>query len=100
VTKDGQHNSVVNLPGITHDELVQFCDNALRRFYLNPAYLFYKLKQSLRNRRELQRNLKGVLTLFRYILQGSAASCPSVRKRTQDSLDSLGGTSPEIDDRS
>lgn len=97
VSKEGLHSSVVNLPGITQNELVRFCENALRRFYLDPAYLFYKLKQSLRNRRELQRNLKGVLTLSRYIFHGSDASRPSVRQRTQDSLDNLGGTSREID---
>jgi radical SAM superfamily enzyme YgiQ (UPF0313 family) len=78
VTKDGQHNSVVNLPGITHEELVQFCDNALRRFYLNPAYLFYKLRQSLISLQELQRNLKGLLTLSRHLLRGSSTSRFSV----------------------
>jgi radical SAM superfamily enzyme YgiQ (UPF0313 family) len=83
VTKDGLHSSVVNLPSITHTELVQFCENALRRFYLDPAYLFYKLKQSLRNRREFQRNLKGVLTLSRYIFRGSASPDPPVRKETR-----------------
>src|SRR6185437_2738115 len=59
LTKDGLHNSVVNLPGITHDQLVSFCDRARRSFYLNPSYLVYKVKQSLRDRRELQRNIKG-----------------------------------------
>jgi radical SAM superfamily enzyme YgiQ (UPF0313 family) len=76
VTPDGLHNSVVNLPGLTHEQLVKFCDDARRRFYLNPPYLFYKLKQSLKDRRELQRNLKGFWTLSKYLLRGSAASSP------------------------
>ncbi len=71
LTKDGLHNSVVNLPHITHEQLVSFCDRARRSFYLNPPYLLYKLKQSLRDRRELQRNLKGFLTLSKYLLRGS-----------------------------
>ena len=71
LTKDGLHNSVVNLPHITHEQLVSFCDRARRSFYLSPAYLLYKLKQSLRDRRELQRNLKGFLTLSKYLLRGS-----------------------------
>lgn len=71
LTKDGLHNSVVTLPNITHEELVSFCDRARRRFYLNPSYLAYKLKQSMKDRRELQRNLKGFVTLSKYLLRGS-----------------------------
>jgi anaerobic magnesium-protoporphyrin IX monomethyl ester cyclase len=71
LTKDGLHNSVVTLPNITHEQLVSFCDRARRSFYLAPSYLFYKLKQSLKDRRELQRNLKGFLTLSKYLLKGS-----------------------------
>jgi len=71
LTKDGLHNSVVTLPNITHEELVSFCDRARRSFYLSPSYLLYKLKQSLKDRRELQRNLKGFITLSKYLLRGS-----------------------------
>ncbi len=71
LTKDGLHNSVVTLPNITHDQLVAFCDRARRSFYLAPSYLMYKLKQSIKDRRELQRNLKGFLTLSKYLLRGS-----------------------------
>jgi anaerobic magnesium-protoporphyrin IX monomethyl ester cyclase len=71
LTKDGLHNSVVTLPNITHQQLVSFCDRARRSFYLSPGYLFYKMKQSLKDRRELQRNLKGFVTLSKYLLRGS-----------------------------
>lgn len=71
LTKDGLHNSVVNLPNITHEQLVSFCDRARRSFYLNPPYLLYKLKQSFCDRREFQRNVKGFLTLSKYLLRGS-----------------------------
>ena len=71
LTKEGLHNSVVNLPGITHEQLVSFCDRARRSFYLNPSYLMYKAKQSLKDRRELQRNIKGFITLSKYLLRGS-----------------------------
>jgi anaerobic magnesium-protoporphyrin IX monomethyl ester cyclase len=71
LTKDGLHNSVVTLPNITHGQLVSFCDRARRSFYLSPSYLVYKLKQSLKDRRELQRNVKGFITLSKYLLRGS-----------------------------
>ena len=71
LTKDGLHNSVVTLPNITHEQLVSFCDRARRSFYLAPSYLAYKLKQSLKDPRELQRNLKGFATLSKYLIRGS-----------------------------
>src|SRR5262249_50256052 len=71
LTKDGLHNSIVTLPNLTHEQLVSFCDRARRSFYLNPSYLLYKLKQSLRDRRELQRNVKGFVTLSKHLLRGS-----------------------------
>ncbi len=71
LTEDGLHNSVVNLPHITHQQLVEFCDRARRRFYLSPGYMFGKLLQSLRDPREFQRNLKGFATLWKYLLRGS-----------------------------
>jgi anaerobic magnesium-protoporphyrin IX monomethyl ester cyclase len=71
LTKEGLHNSVVTLPDITHEQLVTFCDTARRRFYLSPSYLRYKLAQSLKDPRELQRNLKGFITLSKYLLFGS-----------------------------
>jgi len=71
LTKDGLHNSVVNLPNITHQELVSFCDRARRSFYLSPSYIIYKLKQSLKDPREFQRNVKGFVTLSKYLVRGS-----------------------------
>jgi radical SAM superfamily enzyme YgiQ (UPF0313 family) len=88
LTKDGLHNSVINLPNITHDQLVDFCDRARRSFYLNPPYLMYKLKQSLKDRRELQRNLKGFITLSKYLLRGSRIS----KTKKTDSSKSQGVT--------
>jgi anaerobic magnesium-protoporphyrin IX monomethyl ester cyclase len=92
LTKDGLHNSIVNLPNITHQELVSFCDRARRSFYLSPPYLLYKLKQSLNDRRELQRNLKGFVTLSKYLLRGSQHESNG---RTQHGA-ADGPTNPEL----
>lgn len=83
LTKDGLHNSVVTLPNITHEQLVAFCDRARRSFYLAPSYLWYKLKQSLKDRRELQRNLKGFITLSKYLLLGSQVEKETVPSATK-----------------
>lgn len=47
LTEDGLHNCVVDLPGLTSEELVQWCDRARQRFYLRPAYLLYKGIQTI-----------------------------------------------------
>jgi radical SAM superfamily enzyme YgiQ (UPF0313 family) len=72
VTKEGLHRSVINLPGITQEELSEFCNEARRRFYLNPAYIAYKIRQSLRDRQEFQRNLRGFLALSRHIFRSGS----------------------------
>jgi anaerobic magnesium-protoporphyrin IX monomethyl ester cyclase len=71
LTEDGLHNSVVNLPNISHQQLVEFCDSARRRFYLSPSYVLRKAVQSLKDPRELQRNMKGFSTLWRFLIRGS-----------------------------
>jgi radical SAM superfamily enzyme YgiQ (UPF0313 family) len=71
LTKDGLHNSVVNLPGLTHKDLVEFADQARREFYLRPSYMARKLGQSLKNPAELKRNLKGFAKLVKFLVTGS-----------------------------
>src|ERR1700744_4759416 len=71
LTKDGLHNSVVTLPNIKHEQLVRLCTRARGSFYLAPGYMLYKFRQSLKDRRELQRNIKGFVTLSKYLLKGS-----------------------------
>jgi radical SAM superfamily enzyme YgiQ (UPF0313 family) len=71
LTADGLHNSVVNLPNITHRELVEFADRARREFYLRPSYIWHKTKQSLRDFDEFKRNLHGFKSLAKYLVKGS-----------------------------
>ncbi len=71
LTPEGLHNSVVNLPNITQKELVEFCDEARKKFYLSPKYIAYKVVQSLKSPAELQRNLHGFKSLSKYLWKGS-----------------------------
>lgn len=71
LTKDGLHKSTVNLPNVSHQELVEFCDKARRKFYLRPSYLVKKGVQSLKDPAEFRRNLKGFKKLSKYLIQGS-----------------------------
>jgi len=71
LTKDGLHNSVVSTPELGWDELVEWCDDARKKFYLRPSYIVAKGFQSLGNWHEFKRLLRGALTLFRFIFRGS-----------------------------
>lgn len=47
VTSEGLHNCVVDLPGLPAEKLVNWCNEARRRFYLRPGYLLYKAVQTV-----------------------------------------------------
>jgi anaerobic magnesium-protoporphyrin IX monomethyl ester cyclase len=76
LTDAGLHSSVVSRPDITYRELVAFCDNARKEFYLRPAYLFAKAFQALSHPGEIKRLFKGGLSLVRYMFK------PSIQQST------------------
>ena len=47
LTREGLHNCVVDLPDLSSEALVEWCDRARQRFYLRPDYLLYKGMQTL-----------------------------------------------------
>jgi anaerobic magnesium-protoporphyrin IX monomethyl ester cyclase len=49
---------------------VSFCNRARRSFYLGPDYLYLQAEAVFNDRRELQRNVKGFITLSKYLLRG------------------------------
>ena len=68
LTADGLHNCVVDLPGLSSDDLVDWCDYARRKFYLRPGYLFYKAVQTLLHpTTEGRRTLRAFSTFKKYL---------------------------------
>ncbi len=47
LTEEGLHNCVVDLPDLSAEDLVRWCHEARRKFYLRPGYLVYKAIQTL-----------------------------------------------------
>jgi radical SAM superfamily enzyme YgiQ (UPF0313 family) len=74
LTPDGLHATVINLPGLSHDALVRWCDDARRRFYLRPGYIARKLWQSMHSLGELTRTVKSARRFARHLFRNSAAS--------------------------
>ncbi len=72
LTPEGLHNCVVDLPGLSAEDLVGFCDQARKRFYLRPSYIGRKVLQSLLHpATEGKRNLKAFGTFRKHLFRGS-----------------------------
>ena len=68
LTPDGLHNTVINQPGLTADDLVAWCDQARRSFYLRPRYIQAKAWQMLAHPGEAGRILKSARSFFKHLL--------------------------------
>ena len=71
VTEEGYHNSVVRMPDMTGEEIVDWCDFARKKYYTRPKYLFYKMMQSIFKPSELIRNLKAGLRFQAFLRKGT-----------------------------
>ncbi len=74
LTADGLHNTIIDLPGLDHRQLVDWCDFARRSFYLRPRYVIYKVAQALVNPREFRRTLKASRRFYRFLFKRSSDS--------------------------
>lgn len=64
---DGTHNTIVSTDKLKAEELVALCDEARRKYYMRPAYIFKKIKQGLTNPKEFPRLLKSSKTFFKFL---------------------------------
>ena len=68
VTEEGMHNSLVRMRDMTVDEILFWCDESRKKYYLRPKYLIYKLKQSILHPQEIRRNFKAGKRFIRILL--------------------------------
>ncbi len=65
---EGGHRCVINLPGLSPDDLEAFCEKAFRKFHFGPWYLFYKLKQAILSPKEGWRSIVAGFIFLKYTL--------------------------------
>ena len=58
VKEDGTINCLLELPGISAEEMVRFCDEARRKYYWRPGYILHRLRAGLTDPEDLKRSLK------------------------------------------
>jgi radical SAM superfamily enzyme YgiQ (UPF0313 family) len=69
LTEDGLHNTIVSRPGLSNGDLVAFCDEARRQFYLRPRYMLAKAWEILTHPREGRRFVKSFRTFAKYLFR-------------------------------
>ena len=58
VKEDGTINSLVELPDISSEEMVAFCDDARRKYYWRSSYILHRLRVGMTDPEDLKRSLK------------------------------------------
>ncbi|RPI00089.1 MAG: radical SAM protein [Calditrichaeota bacterium] len=68
VTDDGGHRCVLNLPGLSPQQIEQFCEKAFRRYHFSFRYLFYKIRQAFFSPREGRRSIAAGIQFIKYLI--------------------------------
>lgn len=58
VKEDGTINCLLELPEISADEMVQFCDDARKKYYWRPGYILHRLRVGFTDPEDLKRSIK------------------------------------------
>lgn len=69
VKEDGTINSLVELPEISSQEMVEFCDMARRKYYWRPRYIMHRLAAGLRDPEDLKRSLKAFKSIKSFLFK-------------------------------
>ena len=69
VKEDGTISSLLDLPGLSSEEMVEFCDNARRKYYLRIGYILYRLRVGLKDPEDLKRSLKAFKSIRRFLFK-------------------------------
>jgi len=67
--KDGYHRTTINRPGLSSQDLVDFCDRARREFYLRPKYLIKQFQLALFDKEERHRLTRGFGTFYKHLFR-------------------------------
>lgn len=64
---DGTHNTVLSLPGLSSQDMVDFCNEARKKYYLRFSYILHRLRVGLANPSDLKRSIKAFGKLKHYL---------------------------------
>ena len=64
---DGTHNTVLSLPGLSSQDMVDFCNEARKKYYLRFSYILHRLRVGLAKPSDLKRSIKAFGKLKHYL---------------------------------
>ncbi len=67
--ENGSHNTVLNLPNLSTQEMVEFCNYARRKYYLRLGYFCHRIWMGLRDFEDLKRSIKAFGSLKKYLFK-------------------------------
>jgi anaerobic magnesium-protoporphyrin IX monomethyl ester cyclase len=76
LTPDGLHRTVLNQPRLTAEDLVAWCDQARRSFYLRPRYIAAKMWEILAHPAEAGRIFRAARVFYKYLFHPSLPAEP------------------------
>lgn len=69
LTEDGLHRTIVSQPGLSAEDIVAWCDEARREYYLRPRFILAKIWEILTSPHEAGRIFKASRTFFKYLFR-------------------------------
>lgn len=69
VNVDGTHSTVLNLPDLSAEKMVAFCNTARKKYYLRPRYILHRIRVGLTNPADFVRSLKAFGKLKNYLFR-------------------------------
>lgn len=64
---DGTHNTVLSMPHLSAQEMIDFCNYARKKYYLRPRYILHRIRVGLTDFSDLRRSLKAFGKLKQYL---------------------------------
>jgi radical SAM superfamily enzyme YgiQ (UPF0313 family) len=76
ITEAGMHNMTLKESdtGLSESEILDFCDEARRKFYLRPSYIIRKSLDIVLDPAEFNKNVKGFLNIRKHLFSRRGAS--------------------------
>ena len=69
IKEDGTINCLLELPGITGEELVRFCDEARKKYYIRPKYIIHRIVMGIKDPSDMKRSLKAFSKIWKFLLK-------------------------------
>ena len=69
VKEDGTINCLLELPEISGEEMVQFCDEARKQYYWRFKYILHRLWMGIKDPADLQRSIKAFMNIKKFLFK-------------------------------